>query len=351
MVAKAASPVVEEGLFDLNTAKKAVVYNDPAARKQLEQANKNAAKNSINGAMMVAGYFNPYGIIGDLGISTVGTLADSSVEGNFDHFDKNLANNFLYDIVGHGAGDVVQTVKRYKNGDFGNLHFYYGGNQGPTLSELQDEFYNAADDTYKYVTDAIQNNRAKADALKNTRYTKVQETVPTEMFTRNNMRHKSDLDHTYRFRKNMDTGQTEVDINTFSGRNMTYAGTRAGSELALMKHLKSSYSNSMYLPEELRMIFKDNNNITNMSRLISLKRMAGINRHFSKLTDSEIRDLIQRGYATGMFSVRKVGGIPESVEEVVRRVSPIIKKYSHLIPSVIGGSLLLNEHTNEKGDQ
>lgn len=197
---------------------------------------------------------------------------------------------------------------------------------GPTLTELHDEFYNAANDTYRYVSDILKRYSVSADALKNKkRADKIQETVPTGMFTKENIKHKSDIAHTYKFNKNMETGQTDVLLNTFSGRDMAYAGTRAGSELALMKHLGSSYSNSMFFPTELNLLFKDKNNITNMSRLISLKRMSGIDKPFTKLTDAEIEEIVKKGYGTKMFWVKKSGGIPESASEVSKRVSPVIK--------------------------
>lgn len=50
MVAKAASPATEEGLMDVNTGIKAVVYNDPDARKELSNANSTLAKGSLTGA-------------------------------------------------------------------------------------------------------------------------------------------------------------------------------------------------------------------------------------------------------------------------------------------------------------
>lgn len=53
MVAKASSPVVEEGLFDVSTARKAVIENDKEARKDLEAANALALTGSLVGASIV----------------------------------------------------------------------------------------------------------------------------------------------------------------------------------------------------------------------------------------------------------------------------------------------------------
>ena len=56
---------------------------------------------------------------------------------------------------------------------------------GPTLAELHDEFYNAASNTYNYVSDVLKRHNIDASALKNRKYTgKVQETAPTEMFAK-----------------------------------------------------------------------------------------------------------------------------------------------------------------------
>lgn len=53
MTAKASSPVVGEGLFDVNTARKAVIENDKEARKDLEAANALALTGSLVGASIV----------------------------------------------------------------------------------------------------------------------------------------------------------------------------------------------------------------------------------------------------------------------------------------------------------
>lgn len=53
MTAKASSPVVDEGLFDVNTARKAVIENDKEARKDLEAANALALTGSLVGASIV----------------------------------------------------------------------------------------------------------------------------------------------------------------------------------------------------------------------------------------------------------------------------------------------------------
>lgn len=111
MVAKASSPVVEEGVFDLDTAIKAVTENDEEARKSLQQANKTALTASINGAAMTAGYFNPYGIIGDLGITTASTLADTAVEGNTESLGKDLGINLAFDVAGGALQWLPKAIK------------------------------------------------------------------------------------------------------------------------------------------------------------------------------------------------------------------------------------------------
>ena len=104
LIAKSASPLAEEGLIDKDVVKQAVIHNDPESRKQISRAHKDALKGSIAGASMVGGFFNPFGFLGDLGITTTSTLADTAVEGNTKQLSKDLIINLGSDLVGHGIG-------------------------------------------------------------------------------------------------------------------------------------------------------------------------------------------------------------------------------------------------------
>ena len=110
LVAKAASPLAEEGLIDKDIVKQAVIHNDQESRKQIARAHKDALKGSIAGASMVGGFFNPFGFLGDLGITTTSTLADTAVEGNTKQLPKDLIINLGSDLIGHGIGKALSKI-------------------------------------------------------------------------------------------------------------------------------------------------------------------------------------------------------------------------------------------------
>lgn len=59
---------------------------------------------------MAAGAANTAGLVGDLAITGVSTLADTAVEGNTDNLTKNLATSAMFDIAGKGVADVLGYI-------------------------------------------------------------------------------------------------------------------------------------------------------------------------------------------------------------------------------------------------
>ena len=102
--------MAEEGLIDKNIVKQAVIHNDPESKKQISRAHKDALKGSIAGVSMVGGFFNPFGFLGDLGITTTSTLADTAVEGNTKQLPKDLIINLGSDLIGHGIGKALSKI-------------------------------------------------------------------------------------------------------------------------------------------------------------------------------------------------------------------------------------------------
>jgi hypothetical protein len=194
---------------------------------------------------------------------------------------------------------------------FGLNPKFISNSQGPTLGEIRSTFHTAADDSFTHFN-KILTEYPQASKLINTRYRGTQKLVPTKMFSVEDVFNTPDSRHTYKLFADPETGKTKVGLDIFADKNMSYAGTRAGSELALFNFLKSSRPEAMYFPRELGYLFKDDNAISNMSRLMSLKRQYGINKPFSALTDSELDNIITGGLNTKMFSLRKIGGFTES---------------------------------------
>lgn len=87
------------------------------ATKLFEEQNKAASeldikkgKATVNALALIGGLKNPFGLLGDLGITTAATLADTALDGNVDNLTKNLATNAMFDIAGKGVGDVLGYV-------------------------------------------------------------------------------------------------------------------------------------------------------------------------------------------------------------------------------------------------
>ena len=85
------------------------LYHEGKTEEAQELA-KQYAKANIAGMTMAAGAANTAGLVGDLAITGVSTLADTAVEGNTDNFKKNLAINAMFDIAGKGVADVLGYV-------------------------------------------------------------------------------------------------------------------------------------------------------------------------------------------------------------------------------------------------
>lgn len=78
--------------------------------EEAQELAKQYAKANIAGMTMAAGAANTAGLVGDLAITGVSTLADTAAEGNTDNFTKNLATNAMFDIAGKGVADVLGYV-------------------------------------------------------------------------------------------------------------------------------------------------------------------------------------------------------------------------------------------------
>lgn len=79
--------------------------------EEAQELAKQYAKANIAGMTMVAGAANPYGIIGDLGITTVSTLADTAIEGNGKNLGKDLGTNLTFDLVGGTLQWLPKVIK------------------------------------------------------------------------------------------------------------------------------------------------------------------------------------------------------------------------------------------------
>ena len=78
--------------------------------EEAQELAKQYAKANIAGMTMAAGAANTAGLVGDLAITGVSTLADTAVEGNTDNLTKNLATNAMFDIAGKGVADVLGYI-------------------------------------------------------------------------------------------------------------------------------------------------------------------------------------------------------------------------------------------------
>lgn len=95
--------------------------------EEAQELAKQYAKANIAGIAMAAGAANPYGLIGDLGVTTASTLADTVIEGNTENLGKDLGINLASDLAGgvlqwlpkaiKGGKQVVKNIKSL-NGDF-----------------------------------------------------------------------------------------------------------------------------------------------------------------------------------------------------------------------------------------
>lgn len=85
------------------------LYRQEESEKAQELA-KQYAKANIAGMAMGAGAANTAGLVGDLGITGVSTLADTAVEGNTDNLIRDLGVNTAFDILGHGTGKVINKI-------------------------------------------------------------------------------------------------------------------------------------------------------------------------------------------------------------------------------------------------
>jgi hypothetical protein len=90
--------------------------NQEAARL-FEKQNKAASeldikkgKATVNALAFIGGLKNPFGLLGDLGITTASTLANTALDGNTENLTKNLATNAMFDIAGKGVADVMGYV-------------------------------------------------------------------------------------------------------------------------------------------------------------------------------------------------------------------------------------------------
>jgi hypothetical protein len=225
----------------------------------------------------------------------------------------------------------------------------HAANNGPTLKELQTTFHTSANKAFNHFDDVLSND-SRAQQLKNYKYSRQQKLVPNTMFSPDKISHMSDLEHTYRIVTDPKTGETIIGLNTFAPVDMMYAGSRAGSEIALFKFLNSSDPRSIYLPNELNNLFKDNNALSNLSRLMTWKMNSGIITPFTSLLDSDLDKIISNGYSTKAFSLRKINGGTETFDEFKRRAKPILKKYMRYVPG-IGLAIAMPANQNEKGDQ
>ena len=84
---------------------------DQGESERAQELAKQYAKANIAGMAMAAGAANTAGLVGDLAITGVSTLADTAVEGNADNIVRDLGLNTVFDIVGHGAGKVSNLIK------------------------------------------------------------------------------------------------------------------------------------------------------------------------------------------------------------------------------------------------
>lgn len=71
---------------------------------------KKKGKATVNALTFIGGLKNPFGLLGDLGITTISTLANTALDGNTDNLTKNLATNAMFDVAGKGAGDAISYV-------------------------------------------------------------------------------------------------------------------------------------------------------------------------------------------------------------------------------------------------
>ena len=116
------------------------------------------------------------------------------------------------------------------------------------------------------------------------------------MFNKDNIVHiPEEKGHTYKFFVNPENMETAVHLKTFSGKDMTYAGNKAGSEIALMNALGSSDPRSVFIPKHHQMLMKSDDNFNNMASLMALKRNLGIEGSFENISDSDIQRVFQLG--------------------------------------------------------
>lgn len=85
------------------------LYNEGKTEEAQELA-KQYAKANIAGMAMAAGAANTAGLVGDLAITGVSTLADTAVEGNFKNSGKDFLKNAAADLIGYGIGKAINKA-------------------------------------------------------------------------------------------------------------------------------------------------------------------------------------------------------------------------------------------------
>lgn len=129
------------------------------------------------------------------------------------------------------------------------------------------------------------------------------------MFDKDNIMHsQEERGHTYKFFVDPKSMKTVVNLRTFSGKDMNYAGNKAGSEIALMNALGSSDPKSVFIPKHHQMLMKSDDNFNNMSSLMALKRNLGIEGSFENISDSDVQKVFQLGWDKGLWAPRRSPG-------------------------------------------
>lgn len=222
-----------------------------------------------------------------------------------------------------------------------------------TLGELTDDFYKGAKSAYDHYATRL-NSFSTRQRIKNKNFDKQQRFVP-EMFKRESIVHiPEEKGHTYKFFVDPKNMETSVHLKTFSGKDMKYAGNKAGSEIALMNAMGSSDPRSVFIPRHQQMLMKSDDNFNNMASLMALKRNLGIEDAFENISDQDVQKVFRLGWDKGLWTPKRTSGqfgsrVSETVEEFWKRNQNNIKGLIKSVPVITGAGVLAIQ--NEKGDQ
>lgn len=222
-----------------------------------------------------------------------------------------------------------------------------------TLGELTDDFYKGAKNAYDHYAPRL-NSFSTRQRIKNKNFDKQQRFVP-EMFKRESIVHiPEEKGHTYKFFVDPKNMETSVHLKTFSGKDMGYAGNKAGSEIALMNAIGNSDPRSVFIPRHHQMLMKSDDNFNNMASLMALKRNLGIEGAFENISDQDVQKVFRLGWDKGLWAPKRTPGqfgssVSETVGEFWKRNQNNIKGLIKSVPVITGAGVLSTQ--NEKGDQ